>query len=253
MKDVPFPDGSVVRFHAVGRDYDPTDKDQVLATLHRSRDGEGVPDRDPLPRAGEAELCPEPAQHRRGAADDPGRGPSPPVPRGARGDSGAIPVTAGAPPADNRRHESTTCEAPLRHRSARSGSVATGCASSATVVPGRTLALASVEYPEGFRRPSSLQAGEEPPTARFAQSFLRELGKEKRYEVVDARNRGATSADLGKDSGEGPRPSAATSRPTPTSPSASSAARPADAARRSTGAARSRSPSTSSAASAPPR
>ena len=37
VKDVPFPDGSVVRFHSVGRDYDPTDKDQVLATLHRSR------------------------------------------------------------------------------------------------------------------------------------------------------------------------------------------------------------------------
>jgi 2-oxoglutarate/2-oxoacid ferredoxin oxidoreductase subunit alpha len=37
VKDVPFPDGSLVRFHSVGRDYDPTDKDQVLATLHRSR------------------------------------------------------------------------------------------------------------------------------------------------------------------------------------------------------------------------
>ncbi|HMM33834.1 MAG TPA: thiamine pyrophosphate-dependent enzyme, partial [Thermoanaerobaculia bacterium] len=36
-KDVPFPDGSLVRFRSVGRDYDPTDKDQVLATLHRSR------------------------------------------------------------------------------------------------------------------------------------------------------------------------------------------------------------------------
>lgn len=77
--------------------------------------------------------------------------------------------------------------------------IATGCASSATVVPGRTLALASVEYPEGFSA-VGLQSGEEPPTARFAQSSLRELGREKRSEVVDARNRGAKFADLGKSS-----------------------------------------------------
>ena len=37
VKDVPFPDGSVVRFHSVGRDYDPTNRDQVLSTLHESR------------------------------------------------------------------------------------------------------------------------------------------------------------------------------------------------------------------------
>jgi 2-oxoglutarate ferredoxin oxidoreductase subunit beta len=37
VREVPFPDGSVVRFHTVERDYDPTDKDQVLATLHQSR------------------------------------------------------------------------------------------------------------------------------------------------------------------------------------------------------------------------
>jgi 2-oxoglutarate ferredoxin oxidoreductase subunit beta len=36
-RDVPFPDGSLVRFRSVGRDYDPTDKDGVLARLHRSR------------------------------------------------------------------------------------------------------------------------------------------------------------------------------------------------------------------------
>lgn len=77
--------------------------------------------------------------------------------------------------------------------------IATGCATSATVVPGRTLALASVEYPEGFGA-VALQAGDSSPTARFAQSFLRELGREKQYEVVDARNRGAKFADLGKSS-----------------------------------------------------
>ncbi len=77
--------------------------------------------------------------------------------------------------------------------------IATGCASSATVVSGRTLALASVEYPEGFKPPAT-QTGEETPTNRFALSFLRELGKAKRYEVVDARNRNARYADLGKTS-----------------------------------------------------
>ena len=77
--------------------------------------------------------------------------------------------------------------------------VAGACASSATIVPGHTLALASVEYPEGFKA-VALQSGEELPTARFAQSFLRELGREKRYQVVDARNRGAKFADLGKSS-----------------------------------------------------
>jgi hypothetical protein len=77
--------------------------------------------------------------------------------------------------------------------------VATACASSATVVPGRTLALASVEYPEGFK-PPAMQPGEETPATRFALSFLREIGKTKQYQVVDARNRGAKYADLGKTS-----------------------------------------------------
>ena len=36
-REVAFPDGSLVRFHTVSRDYDPTDKDGVLATLHESR------------------------------------------------------------------------------------------------------------------------------------------------------------------------------------------------------------------------
>ncbi len=37
VKEVPFPDGSLVRFHTVSRDYDPTDRDVVLSTLHESR------------------------------------------------------------------------------------------------------------------------------------------------------------------------------------------------------------------------
>lgn len=77
--------------------------------------------------------------------------------------------------------------------------VSTACATSATVVPGRTLALASVEYPDGARA-VAVQAGEESPATRFAKAFLRELEREKQYQVVDARNRGVRYADLGKSS-----------------------------------------------------
>jgi 2-oxoglutarate ferredoxin oxidoreductase subunit beta len=37
VRDVPFPDGSIVRFHSVGREYDPTNRDHALALLHESR------------------------------------------------------------------------------------------------------------------------------------------------------------------------------------------------------------------------
>lgn len=77
--------------------------------------------------------------------------------------------------------------------------LATGCASSVTVVPGRTLALASVEYPDGTKA-VTVQAGEESPALRFTKAFLRELEREKQYEIVDARNRGVRYADLGKNS-----------------------------------------------------
>ena len=41
VRDVTFPDGSVVRFHGLGRDYDPTDRDAALRTIHEShRKGE---------------------------------------------------------------------------------------------------------------------------------------------------------------------------------------------------------------------
>ncbi len=35
-KDVAFPDGSVLRFRGVGRDYDPTDKEKALRSIHES-------------------------------------------------------------------------------------------------------------------------------------------------------------------------------------------------------------------------
>ena len=36
IRDVTFPDGSVVRFHGLGRDYDPADRDAALRTIHES-------------------------------------------------------------------------------------------------------------------------------------------------------------------------------------------------------------------------
>jgi 2-oxoglutarate ferredoxin oxidoreductase subunit beta len=35
-REVPFPDGSVVRFRGVGRDYDPTDRDAAMKAIHES-------------------------------------------------------------------------------------------------------------------------------------------------------------------------------------------------------------------------
>jgi 2-oxoglutarate ferredoxin oxidoreductase subunit beta len=35
-KDVAFPDGSVLRFRGVGRDYDPVDREKALRTIHES-------------------------------------------------------------------------------------------------------------------------------------------------------------------------------------------------------------------------
>jgi hypothetical protein len=75
--------------------------------------------------------------------------------------------------------------------------LATGCASSGTVIPGHTLALASIEYPDGTKA-VTVQAGEASPAARFGEAFLRAMEKQKQYQVVDARNRGVRYADLGK-------------------------------------------------------
>jgi hypothetical protein len=76
--------------------------------------------------------------------------------------------------------------------------LATGCATSGTVVPGKTLALATVEYAEGTRSGVVVQSGEESPATRFAKAFLREMEHQKRYEVVDGRNRNVRYADLSK-------------------------------------------------------
>ncbi len=41
-RDVPFPDGSVVRFRGIGREYDPTDRDGALKAIHESHDRQEI-------------------------------------------------------------------------------------------------------------------------------------------------------------------------------------------------------------------
>lgn len=66
---------------------------------------------------------------------------------------------------------------------------AAGCASTATVVPGKTLALVEVTYPEMRMSGVVLDTGEATPMTRMADSLLHQLGAEKAYEVKDARGR----------------------------------------------------------------
>ncbi len=67
--------------------------------------------------------------------------------------------------------------------------VATGCASTATVVPGKSLALVEVTYPEMRMSGVVLDTGEATPMTRMAESLLNQLKAEKVYEVKDARGR----------------------------------------------------------------
>lgn len=67
--------------------------------------------------------------------------------------------------------------------------VAAGCASTATVVPGKTLALVEVTYPEMRMSGVVLDTGEATPMTRMAESLLHQFGAEKAYEVKDARGR----------------------------------------------------------------
>ena len=86
--------------------------------------------------------------------------------------------------------------------------LATGCASSATVVPGHTLALASVEYPDGIRA-VAVQAGEadaDGPVRRVLPAGARE------GEAVPGRRRPQPGCEvrrpregLGEDRGAPPR------------------------------------------------
>ena len=65
--------------------------------------------------------------------------------------------------------------------------VATGCASTATVVPGKSLALVEVTYPEMRMSGVVLDTGEATPMTRMADSLLHQFKSEGAYELKDAR------------------------------------------------------------------
>jgi hypothetical protein len=79
------------------------------------------------------------------------------------------------------------------------GLVATGCASTVTVVPGKTLALVEVAYPESRLTATVLRYGEASPTNRMGQAILRELARDGVYQVLDARGQGVHVVDLRND------------------------------------------------------
>jgi hypothetical protein len=86
-----------------------------------------------------------------------------------------------------------------------------GCASTAAVVPARTLALVDVRFAEGRFDGSALVSGEDSPSEQLAKALLRELARAGRFEVSDARRPGA-SAD---DAAQGETPAAAPRREAP--------------------------------------
>jgi len=66
-----------------------------------------------------------------------------------------------------------------------------GCATTAAVVPARTLALVDVRFAEGRFDGSAVVYGEESPSSKLAKALLRELGRTGRFEVSDARDSAA--------------------------------------------------------------
>ena len=81
------------------------------------------------------------------------------------------------------------------------GLISTACASISpeTILPGRTLALIDLRYPESRMSGMAMAPGEETPTVRMSRSLLRELGRDGRFQVADARGVGVRPAELGKD------------------------------------------------------
>ena len=79
------------------------------------------------------------------------------------------------------------------------GLLTSGCASTATVVPGRTLALVDVTYLESRMTGVPMASGETTPMARMADAILRELARDGRYQVVDARDKGVHATELVQD------------------------------------------------------
>ncbi len=64
---------------------------------------------------------------------------------------------------------------------------AAGCASTATVVPGKSLALVEVTYPEMRMSGVVLDTGDSTPMARMADSLFHQFKSEGAYELKDAR------------------------------------------------------------------
>jgi hypothetical protein len=86
-----------------------------------------------------------------------------------------------------------------------------GCASTATVVPVRTLALVDVGFAEGRFDGSAVVSGEDSPSSQLGRALLRELARAGRFEVSDARRPGASAVDAA----EGGTPSATPRREVP--------------------------------------
>ena len=86
-----------------------------------------------------------------------------------------------------------------------------GCASTATVIPVRSLALVDLRFAEGRFDGSAVVSGEDSPSEQLARALLRELARAGRFEVSDAR-RSRVSAD---DAAHGETPAAAPRREAP--------------------------------------
>lgn len=77
--------------------------------------------------------------------------------------------------------------------------LASACATTVTVVPGPTLALIDVSYAEGRFEGDAVARAEESPSTRVARSLLRQLRRDERFTVTDARHLGVRPADLASD------------------------------------------------------
>lgn len=74
-----------------------------------------------------------------------------------------------------------------------------GCATTMTVLPGKSLALIEVQYPESRMTGIPMAPGEDSATTRMARAILREIEREGFYQITDVRNLGVHASSLGKD------------------------------------------------------
>lgn len=74
-----------------------------------------------------------------------------------------------------------------------------GCATTMTVLPGKSLALIDVQYPDSRMTGVPMAPGEESATSRMAKAIMREIGREGFYTITDVRNLRVHPSSLGKD------------------------------------------------------